>query len=294
LLDRTQGQRFAEPMWVWSKLSSVKWQDAWEERFAACGGAVITTIPGRKTQRVEVYCTSRAQGLQIQGKFGGSLRNLPSRNWAAVKPERLPPVMVRDRLVISAESSAAELSQLTKKHPGRDIISVPPDLAFGTGHHATTATVLRLLVDFAESRKREGRPWTLLDLGTGTGVLAIAGQKLGARGVMATDNDPHSVRIAKANAVRNGAGNIAVQKSDVLHWKPRRQWDCVTANIFSAILEKAWPAIAQAMKPDGVVLVSGLLRTQAKECLGAAKASGIQFKQILKRGKWVTAVGVKQ
>jgi ribosomal protein L11 methyltransferase len=134
----------------------------------------------------------------------------------------------------------------------------------------------------------------LLDLGTGTGVLAIAGQKLGARSVSATDNDPHAVRIAKANAARNGAGKISVQKSDVLHWKPRRQWDCVTANIFSAILEKAWPAIAQAMKPDGVVLISGLLRTQAKECLGAARGAGIHFEKILKRGKWVTAVGVKR
>jgi ribosomal protein L11 methyltransferase len=294
LLDAVRGRRFAEAMWVWSKLSSVQWQDAWEERFAACGGAVITTIPGRKTQRVEVYCKSRAQALEIQRQFGGSVRKLPLRNWAAMKPERLPAVKVRDRLVISAESSTAELRKLTQQHPGRDIISVPPDLAFGTGHHATTATVLRLLVDFAETRKREGRPWTLLDLGTGTGVLAIAGKKLGARSVFATDNDPHSVRIAKANAARNRAENITVQKSDVLHWTPRRQWDCVTANIFSAILERAWPAIAQAMKPDGVVLVSGLLRTQAKECLGAAKGAGIQFTKILKRGKWVTAVGVRK
>ncbi len=281
-------------MWVWSKLSSPQWQDAWEERFAACGGAVITTIPGHKTQRVEVYCATRTQAQEIQRQFGGSLRKLQSRNWAAMKPERLPAVKVRDRLVISAESSQAELRKLAKKYPGRDIISVPPDLAFGTGHHATTATVLRLLVDFAKERKREGNPWTLLDLGTGTGVLAIAGQKLGARNVSATDNDPHCVRIARANAARNGAGNISVQKSDVLKWKPRRQWDCVTANIFSAILEGAWPAIAQAMKPGAVVLVSGLLRSQAKECLGAARAAGILFAKILARGKWVTAVGVKR
>lgn len=279
-------------MWVWSKLSSEQWQDAWEERFAACGGAVITTIPGRKTQRVEVYCKGRAQALEIQRQFGGSVRKLPSRNWAAMKSERLPAVKVRDRLVISAESSATELRKLAKTFPGRDIVSVPPDLAFGTGHHATTATVLRLLVDFAEERQRKGRAWTLLDLGTGTGVLAIAGQKLGAKSVSACDNDPHSVRIARANAARNGAENITVQQADVLRWKPRKQWDCITANIFSAILEKAWTGIAQAMKPDGVVLVSGLLRTQKKECLGAAKGAGIQFTKILPRGKWVTAVGM--
>jgi len=70
-------------MWVWSKLSSTRWQDAWEERFAASGGAVITTIPGRKTQRIEVYCPSHAKAREIQRQFGGSLRELRKRNWGS-------------------------------------------------------------------------------------------------------------------------------------------------------------------------------------------------------------------
>jgi len=277
-------------MWVWSKLSSIRWQDAWEERFAACGGAVITTIPGRKTQRIEVYCDTCAQAKEIQMQFGGTLRELRARNWAAMKPAQLPPVKVRDRLLISAESSKETLRKLAAKHPSRIIISIPPHLAFGTGHHPTTATVLRNLVDFAKERK--GTEWSLLDLGTGSGVLAIAGARLGAAEVSASDNDPHAVRIAAANARRNHARNVEVGELDVLKWKPRRKWDCVTANIFSAILEQAFPAIAKAVKRGGVVFVSGILRSQQAECLGAGRAAGLRFDHVVTRGKWVTARGV--
>jgi ribosomal protein L11 methyltransferase len=279
-------------MWVWSKLSSVRWQDAWEERFAAHGGAVITTIPGRQTQRVEVYCANRHQAREIQRQFGGSLRELKARNWAAMKPAKLPAVKVRDRLVISAESSAAALGKLKAAHPKRTLISIPPHLAFGTGHHATTATVLRLLVDFAEAR--QGKEWSHLDLGTGTGVLAIAAAKLGAAPIFACDNDPHSVRIARSNAIRNHTREIIVEQVDVLRWRPRRLWDCVTANIFSSILGKAFPAIAKAVKPGGMVIASGILKTQAKECLAAGEAAGLHFEKIITRGKWVTAQGIRQ
>jgi len=123
------------------------------------------------------------------------------------------------------------------------VISIPPHLAFGTGHHATTATVLRLLADFAEDRA--GSEWSLLDLGTGSGVLAIAGARLGATRVWACDNDPHAVRIARTNAGRNGAKDIVVDEIDVLRWKPRRKWTCVAANLFCTILEQAFPAIVQ-------------------------------------------------
>lgn len=277
-------------MWIWSKLSSIRWQDAWEERFAACGGAVITTIPGRKTQRIEVYCDTCAQAKEIQMQFGGSLRELRARNWAAMKPAQLPPVKVRDRLVISAESSKVALQKLAAQYPSRLVISIPPHLAFGTGHHATTATVLRFLVDFA--KERQGTKWSLLDLGTGSGVLAIAGARLGATQVSASDNDPHAVRIAAANARRNRARDIDVSELDVLTWKPRRRWDCVTANIFSSILEQAFPAIAKAVKRDGVVLVSGILKSQKAECLAAGRAAGLRFDHIVTHGKWVTARGV--
>ena len=81
-------------------------------------------------------------------------------------------IKVRDAILLTAETDATKIKALRLSHPQRKIISIPPEMAFGTGDHATTSTCLRLLVDVARARK--GTDWTVADLGTGTGVLAIA------------------------------------------------------------------------------------------------------------------------
>lgn len=278
-------------MFVWSKLSSARWTDAWEERFAGHCGAVITRIPGRKTVRVEVYCAQGKEALAIRRQFGGTVRPVRARNWAALRPALPPPVVVRDALIISALSDKKKLAALAKAHPARSIISIPPDMAFGTGHHATTATMLRLLVDFA--RAREGRPWTMCDLGTGSGVLAIAAAKLGAKEVRGCDFDPHAVRVALRNLRRNRVRDVRIEEADVLRWKAGPRHDVVTANLFSDVLIAAFPRIARAVKPGGRVLVSGILKSQAAACLRAGEEAGFNFDTVITRGKWVTASGVR-
>ena len=278
-------------MYVWSRLSSTQWTDSWEERFAGHVGAVITRIPGRKTVRVEVYCAEKKEALAIQRQFGGVLRPVRARNWAALRPELPPPVVVRDALLVSADSDKKKLAALAQAHPGRSIISIPPDMAFGTGHHATTATVLRLLVDFARSRK--GKPWTLCDLGTGSGVLAIAAAKLGAQEARGCDFDPHAVRVALHNVRRNRVRHVLIEEADVLGWKSGPRYDCVAANLFSDVLIAAFPKIVRTVKPGGTVLVSGILKSQAAECLRAGEKAGLKFDTVITRGKWVTARGVR-
>ncbi len=276
-------------MFIWSKLSAVKWADAWEERFSGTGTAVITSIPGRKTIRVEVYCAKAAEARAIQRQFGGTVRELKSRNWAAMLPELPPPVKVRDRLVICAEHTLVARKKLAREYPGRSLISIPPHMAFGTGHHATTATVLRFMVDFAATR--EEKKWTMLDLGTGSGVLAIAAAKLGAERIWGCDYDAHAVRIARENVLLNQADGIVIEQADVLQWKPRERWDCVAANLFSDVLEEAFPKIARAVKLDGVVFVSGILKSQSQACLRAGEKAGLRFKIVRTKGKWVSAWG---
>ena len=283
-------------MFVWSKLSGAQWADAWEERFQ--GGqsltTVITQVPGRKTIRVEVFCEKEKDALTIQKNFGGSVRKVKMQNWAAMAPEPPEPFKVRDKLVICGLRTAAEIARIAKQHPGREIIAVPAELAFGTGHHATTATVLRFLVDLADKWKREGRKWSLCDLGCGTGILGMAGAKLGASKVWGCDFDPQAVRVAKENIERNHVERCTFVKADVLQWEPRQQWDCVAANLFSDILTQAFPKIARAAKDGGVVLVSGILKTQADDCLAAGRKAGIVFERVITKGKWVSAMGIKQ
>jgi len=276
-------------MFVWSKLSADKWADAWEERFVGEHRAVITQIAGKKTIRVEVYCEKSKEAAEIKKLFGGSVRELKTQNWAAMLPEVPPPVKVRDKLIIVAEKDPAKIAKIREENPGRELVSIPPDMAFGTGHHATTATVLRMLVDFVATKK--DKPWSMLDLGTGSGVLAIAASKFGADPVWGCDYDALAVKVARDNVRKNKTPNVEMAEADVLTWKPTRKWDLVVANLFSDILAQAFPIIVKAARRDGVILISGILKSQAAECLAAGEKSGIHFEETVTRGKWVTARG---
>jgi ribosomal protein L11 methyltransferase len=278
-------------MFVWSKLSSEKWADAWEERFVVGGEqrAVITRIPNRTMIRVEVYCQKRLEAEKIKKQFGGSVRELKNQNWAAMSAEVPPPVKVRDSLLICAERDKKKIESLALEHKGRHVISIPADMAFGTGHHETTATVLRMLVDYAEARK--GKPWNMLDLGTGSGVLAIAAEKLGAQEIWGCDFDALAVKVAKENLKRNKTKIAVLEEADVLKWKPKQRWDCIAANIFADVLEAIIPKIVKSLKKDGIVFLSGILHTQADACLEAGVKAGLVFDTILRKGKWVTAMG---
>jgi ribosomal protein L11 methyltransferase len=276
-------------MFVWSKLSGVTWVDAWEERFAGDPRFVITRIPGRHTVRVEVYCEKKKEAEDIQRHFGGVVRPVKTRNWAALSAEVAPPVKVRDRILIVGEKDRKKLADIKRDNPGRQIISIPADMAFGTGHHETTSTVLRLLVDIAE--EREDTPWTMLDLGTGSGVLAIAAERLGAAKAWGCDFDELAIKVALKNLKRNRTKKVTLEVADVLKWKPKEKWDCVAANLFHDVLEEAFPKMARAIKKSGTLLISGILRSQAEGCLNAGRKAGFVFEEIVTRGKWVTAQG---
>lgn len=275
-------------MHVWSKLSAAKWIDAWEERFCGNPNLVIEYLKGGKSVRLKLFCDTLKEARAVQEQWGGSVRKI-SGDWK--KPISLPPpIKIRDAFLLTQESKATAINALRKKHPLREIISIPPEMAFGTGDHPTTATCLRLLVDIADDL--EGRKWSMADLGCGTGVLAIAAHKLGSTDLYACDFDPFAVKVSISNAERNNTPGISIQQQDVLKWKPRKSgYDVVIANIFSTILIQAWPVIAKSLAPGGHLVVSGILASQAWDCFKAAAESGLGFTQVIKKGKWVTARG---
>jgi ribosomal protein L11 methyltransferase len=280
-------------MFVWSKLSSEKWADAWEERFTGnpALNLVITTVPTKTMIRVEIYTEKKKDAVAVQKEWGGSVREVKQQNWAALSKEPMPSIAVRDRLVIVSARTEKEIEKEKRAHPGREIIAIPADMAFGTGHHATTATVLRMLVDAAAERK--GKSWTMADLGCGSGILAIAAEKLGAAKSWGCDFDPKAVLVSKENAQRNGAPKIRFTEVDVLEWEPKVQWDVVAANIFVDILEQAFPQIVRAVKPGGTLMASGILKTQAGPCLKVAENCGIRWERVVTKGKWLSATGRK-
>ena len=276
-------------MWIWSKLSGVKWMDAWEDRFYGNPNAVISRLKTNKTVRVEVYTETEAEAEKIKKLFGGSIRKLVHKNWAAIEEPVRPPIRIRSSLIITGSRDDDAVDKLSEEFPGRHIIRIPADMAFGTGDHATTSTCMRMLVDVAKS-KQPGT-WEMLDLGTGTGVIAIAARMLGAKSCTGMDFDPQAVRVARRNVRQNHVGKVTMTEADVLEWKPDRKWPVIVANMFSTILQKAFPVIASALEKEGNLIVSGILRDQWEETREVARSQGLEFEKVVTRGKWVTASG---
>lgn len=272
-------------MWVWEKLSAAKWLDAWEDRFHGDPRFVVHVLKGGRTLRVEVFRDTREEAEAIVERFGGRVRQLKDVDWQ--KPQSPPPpIKIRDRFLVTQQEE--DLEALVAGHPGREVISIPPEMAFGTGDHATTSTCLRLLVDIG--RRRRGA-WSCADLGCGTGVLSVVAAKLGADPVFACDFDPFAVTVTERNAARNGTPGVTVEELDVLKWNPDRRYDVVVANLFSSVLIEAFPVIAKLLGPGGDLVLSGILADQAWEVFEAAAGRGLGFPQVIRKGKWVTARG---
>ena len=276
-------------MYLWSKLSGAQWIDAWEERFAGNPNFVLEYIKGGKSVRLQVYCSTKKEADSIFSQFGGSIRKVKDADWKKA-PEAPKPLKVRDKFLVTAETGKKELAALRKEFSSRELIVIPPEMAFGTGDHATTSTCMRFLVDIA--KERDGTKWTVADLGAGTGLLAIGAAKLGASEVWGCDFDPFAVGVAKRNAERNATPDIVFKEQDVLKWKPRKKgYHVVLANIFSTVLIQAWPTIGKSLAKGGDLVVSGILASQAWDVFEAAAKEGLGFSKVVKKGKWVTARG---
>lgn len=196
-----------------------------------------------------------------QETFGGTLAEVPDKDWGEgwkkdFKPLDVGRVRVRPSWI--AEPTPA----------GRVEVVLDPGMAFGTGSHATTSLCLGALSDVLG-----GRPGAaVLDVGTGSGLLAIAARKLGAGRVAANDNDPVAVEVARENAARNGAAlELTLDPVEGI----AGTFDVVVANILANVLVELAPALCAKVAPGGVLLLSGILGPQEDEVRRAQVAQGL-------------------
>lgn len=278
-------------MWVWKKTIYKSHEEEWQQRLSDLPGAVFSESFHAERVNIDVYTENEEEALILQACYAGKIETVNTVDWvAATAPENTPPLIIRDKLVISASADKQVLVELQKKYPKRIILTFPAERAFGTGNHATTSTCLRMLCDEVKLRKA---PWTLADIGCGTGVLALAGIRLGAEKAISFDFDPIAVEVAQKNISRNGgADNLELFQADVFEWAPApgEQADIVLANLFSAVLVKAFPRLKAAMKNESsVLIISGILNTQASETIAAAQEAGLRVLKTVSKGKWTTA-----
>lgn len=217
----------------------------------------------------------------LSGKYDIEIITSDEDDWRNAWRKYYKPTKIGKHLVIvpDGDSYAAEEDDVR--------IDLEPGLAFGTGTHETT----RLCAAFLEDYVKDGD--YMLDVGAGSGILAICAAKLGAKFCAACDIDPIAVRTEKENAERNGCGNIECFVSDLLSdvkLKDGRQYDIVTANIVADIIIKMSPDIGAFVKNDGIVVTSGVIREREAEVDKAMKNGGFKKVDVKYDGGWCAGV----
>ena len=206
---------------------------------------------------------------------------LADADWLAMALSGLPPVRAGRFFVYGAHDTGLAPASTVN-------LRIEAGAAFGTGHHGTTVGCLFAYDDLLKRRRFE----RVLDVGCGTGVLAIAAARTGSPVAVGTDIDAPSVRIANENAALNRAGARFVHASGLNHAKVRRHgpYDLAFANILAPPLVALSQDIARALKPGGYAILSGLLRTQERRVLAAYTSKGFRLVRRIHRDAWATLV----
>jgi ribosomal protein L11 methyltransferase len=210
---------------------------------------------------------------------GIAFDTVEAKDWVKASLEDLVPVPA-GRFVVHGQHDRERVA------PNKLGIEIEAALAFGTGHHGTTRGCLLLLDEVLKAF----RPRRVLDLGTGTGVLAIAAAKALRGKVLASDIDPLSVRVAADNARLNGAGDlvetIRATGFSAPQFKQRAPFDLVLANILANPLRQMATPMSRHLAPGALLILSGLLPPQASAVVAAYRARGLVLKRHIQIEGW--------
>ena len=175
-------------------------------------------------------------------------------------------------------------SWMTDEPIGADEVSITldPGMAFGTGLHPTTRGCLELLQEVTPM------PARLLDVGIGSGILAIAALRLGARSAHGIDTDALAVEAARDNAGRNGLADRLTVEHGSLGEQPTERFALVVANLVAAVLVSLAPRLAAHLHPDGVLLASGIIAPRGEEVVAALGNAGLEVRGRRDDGEWIS------
>ncbi len=261
---------------------------AWSDPSPA--GAVDAKEDGRHAWRLDVYTETaedadacKAMILETSPSLNPVIEALEDRDWVTMSLEGLPPVAA-GRFIVAGSHA------LAKSAPGKTPILIEAGPAFGTGHHGTT---LGCLMGF-EHVLKYARPRKVLDVGTGSGVLAIAAIKAGAKRAWGTEIDTDSVRVANENAAKNHVANAfrTFETGGGMNRTIRSDGPCdlVFANILFRPLVGLSPTICGLTAPGGHVILSGLLTHQEPLVRAAYTGQGLSFIHRIRKDGWSSLV----
>lgn len=248
-------------------------------------GALLTYVPA--PDDADAFAAEARERLAEWLPDGTALelewRWQENEDWAAEWKRGLGPRQVTERIVVKPTWTEWDAA------PGQVVIDVDPQMAFGTGEHATTRGCLRLLDGSVGAGAR------VLDVGSGSGILAIAAVRLGAAEAVAVEYDPDANINARENFERNGVDasvRLVEAMADDALLEELGRFDLVLANILSGVIRPLLPAMRSALggSAEGRLIVSGILRTESPDVIRDAGAAGFRVEQVDEEEEWWSAL----
>ena len=194
------------------------------------------------------------------------------QNWNEQWEKSFNPLLIAERVSIRAP--------FHERQPAEYELIIEPKMSFGTGHHPTTALMIEQMLAI------DMKDMVIADFGSGTGILAILAEKLGAASILAVDNEEWAVENSKENLVRNNATKVTVLLGDSMD--SSEKFDILLANINRNVIMKCLPSWREVLKPGGILIVSGILVTDTTDISDMAVRSGFSIGTLLMQDGWVS------
>lgn len=221
------------------------------------------------------------QNIATQLQLTFSVTTMAQRNWNEEWEQNFQPVVIEDFCSVRADFHPKP------EEVAYDIV-ITPKMSFGTGHHSTTALMM------GRMRNLDFRNKTVFDFGTGTGILAILAEMLGAASILAIDNDEWSFENAQENCTRNSTQNITVQQTTIETVPGTPKFDIILANINRHILLAYMPQMTALLQDGGYLLLSGILLEDIPMIRDAATQEGLTYALEQTDKGWVCMQFVKE
>lgn len=257
------------------------------------GGAVVEVSPDDPLVTVKTFVPSQDERLkplyealwhlgQIRPLPEPQVRELREEEWAEAWKAHYEPQHIGRRLVVCPSW------QTYLPSDGEVVITLDPGMAFGTGLHPTTRMCLEALEEHLSCGAE------VLDVGTGSGILAIAAAKLGASAVLALDTDPSAVKIAKENVQANGVREAVKVKEGSLEMAKGFLFDLIVVNILArTIAELIEKGLLDLLKAEGLLIAAGIMASE-EEARNTFRERGLKELSPLQKGDWVTLIGRRE
>lgn len=285
--ERCGGVMIEDPKdFLFQKKNELDWDYVEEEVFNKSGqdGVLIKTYIPEERNVLELIETVKARiallpsfGLDI-GEGSVSLSNVHESDWANEWKKYYKPTKIGKKIVVKPSWEDYE------EQEGDLIIELDPGMAFGTGTHETTSMCIRELENYVDETK------TVFDIGCGSGILAIAAAKLGAKEVVGGDLDEVAVKVSKENCEINHVSDQVIVKHGSLFEVVDSKADVIVANIIADIIKILAKDVSKFLKEDGVFIASGIILAKIDEVCEALEENGFEIVKVERLGEWSAIV----